>query len=62
MVGLAADDRAQAGDAGVAAGLGDVLGGQRQLERAWDLEDVGGRARLRDARWAPRDSRSARSS
>src|SRR4051794_37188286 len=37
---LAADDRAERRDARVGARFGAVLRGQRQLERARDLEDV----------------------
>ncbi len=62
VVGLAADDRAEAGDAGVAPGLGQELGGQRQLEGAGDVEDVGLRAGLRRRPGRPLTSRSASSS
>ena len=41
VVGLAADDRAEAGHAGVAAGLGQVERGERELEGARDVVDVG---------------------
>ena len=40
VVGLAADHRAEAGDARVAAGLGQVLRRERQLERAGHVEHV----------------------
>ena len=40
VVGLAADDRAEAGDAGDAAGLGEVERGERQLVGAGDVVDL----------------------
>src|SRR3954452_929852 len=55
VVGLAADHRAEAGDA-LVTGAGEVRRGQRQLERAGDVEDVGlPRAGLREARLRPGD-------
>ena len=54
VVGLAADHRAEADDRVVAAGLGGVLGDQRQLERAGHVEHVD----LADAR--PPRARRAR--
>src|SRR5215207_8095548 len=46
VVGLAADHRAEAGHAGVAAGVGAVAGGQRQLERAGHVVHLDARAGL----------------
>ncbi len=46
VVGLAADDGAEAGDPPVAAGAGAVLRGERQLEGAGDLVHLDGSAGL----------------
>ena len=55
VVGLAADDRPQARDARVAARLGEVLGGKRQLEGAGHVERVD----VLDARLGERGARPA---